>query len=122
MNERRASPRHELWFPLKCETEGVSTDAMAICHDTSSTGMLLALAQPMQIGSALRLRFKLPDESTERVVAGTVVRFEKDAQDPCGLWPHLAAITFDEPSAEIAEAVERSRDFRRPSVPPASRR
>jgi hypothetical protein len=99
--ERREHDRYPLWFPVQLDSEAVQ-EGMAVSHDTSRTGILLAVAAPLDVGTEVTLTFRVPPDSPdERRVKGRVVRVEPNSADPFGLWPHKMAIEFAEPEPEL---------------------
>lgn len=103
--ERREHDRYAFWFPVQVETVSMQ-EGMGVSHDTSRTGILLALAAPLAVDADVTLTFRIPPDSpSEHRVRGRVVRVEPNAADPDGLWPHKVAVVFDEPQPAIEEAL-----------------
>ncbi len=67
----------------------------------------MATARELDVGSAITLRFKvtLKDEE-EHVVEGTIVRFEKNVEDPDSLWPFMVAVEFGKQTPTLEPLIE----------------
>jgi len=103
--ERREHDRFPLWFPVQVTSETV-TEGMAVSHDTSQTGILINVALPLPVGTAVTLAFRVPpDHPVEHKVKGRVLRLTPNTDDPYGLWPLRMAVEFDEPQITIEASV-----------------
>ncbi len=95
-----------MWLPARLEGEGVST-GFAVSQDVSKTGVLIAVADELEVGATLTLTFESPGkEAAHAPISGRIVRVEANSEDPYGLWPHRVAVEFDEPVPELAESLE----------------
>ena len=75
-------------------------------RNISRTGMLVATAAKLALGAPVVVKFRLePAEADTRVLEGTIVRFEKNDEDPGGLWPYMVAVEFDEPDPMLESMV-----------------
>lgn len=93
--QRREHGRYRIWFPVRVTAEGV--DGMAVNHDISAGGMLMALSAKLRDGEAVTVRFRVPPDSPdEHEVQGKVIRIEDNADDPDGMWPYRMAVAFDD--------------------------
>ena len=96
-NERRGTPRHTAWFPIRLDADELG-NAVAIAKNVSQNGMLLASYQKIAVGAPVRLSLHLrPGEAKPRMVRGTIVRLVPNDEDPQGMWPHKIAVEFDDP-------------------------
>jgi hypothetical protein len=99
----RRTSRYEVWLPVKV---GELADGMAISHNVSGRGMLLVTARTLEVGASVQVVVSLPpDGETEKHLHGRVVRVEENTDDPHGLWPHRLAVEFDEPVADLEQAL-----------------
>lgn len=73
-------------------------EGTAISFDVSATGLLLAAAGKLDVGTHVTLKFTVNEGDEERSVTGRVVRVEPHAEAP---WKHRMAIEFDEPHPEL---------------------
>jgi hypothetical protein len=88
---------------------GSEVDGMAVNHNVSASGMLIALSARLKVGARVDLRFSVPASAEpERMLQGKVVRIEDNAEDPDGLWPYRMAVAFDDPDPELIPALERA--------------
>ena len=82
--QQRQHGRYRLWFPVRITSTGV--DGMAVNHNISAGGMLIALSARLEVDSPVEIRFSVPTAAqSERVMRGKVVRIEDNADDPDGL-------------------------------------
>lgn len=70
-------------------------------HNVGAGGMLLASSADLSPGQRLKVVFAVPSDGTQRELDGTVVRVEKNDDDPEGMWPNRIAIAFDQVSEEL---------------------
>ncbi len=78
----------------------------AVAKDVSAKGILLAARRQLELGSQVHVSLHIdPESGTPRLVQGTVVRQEPNANDPGGLWPYKVAIEFDQADEELLTAV-----------------
>ena len=94
--------------------EGGAT--LAVSHNVSKSGMLMATAEHLEEGAPVKARFSVPPNEREHELDGRVVRFEKNEHDPEGLWPYRVAVEFDEVHPELEPQLEAS--LERQSRPP----
>ena len=73
-------------------------EGTAISFDVSATGLLLAAAGKLDVGTHVTLKFTVTASDEERQVTGKVVRVEPHDEAP---WKHRMAIEFDEPHPEL---------------------
>ncbi len=76
--------------------------ADAVCRDVSGRGMQLALSEPVAEGARVSLAFELPDGTGHRILAGRVVRSERNSDESRVLWPHKAGVQLDHADAALA--------------------
>ncbi len=95
MDERRASERFPVWFPMTVVTDG-GEEGTAITFDASAGGLLMACAGGLPVGAHVTLRFTLTAEGSERRVGARVVRSEEQS-DEAGPWRFRMAVEYDEP-------------------------
>jgi len=101
LDDRRAAQRFEMWFPM--EIEGGSGGQLAISHNASRTGALVASTGPFEVGADVMLRFLIGLVEPVRVeVRGRVLRHEH--RRGADLWQHLMAVEFHEPVAQLEKA------------------
>lgn len=98
MNERRITPRHQLWLPVKVDA---LREGLAVTHDASEKGLLMVTASRLDPGSAVTVVLKAPDGTETHHLSGRVVRVEANTDDPLGLWPHRMAVEFDQPEPKL---------------------
>jgi hypothetical protein len=93
--QRRQHGLYRLWFPVRVSS--FNLDGMAVNHDISAGGMLIALSARLEVGASVEVRFSVPTAPQgERLMKGRVVRIEQNAEDPDGMWPYRMAIAFDD--------------------------
>ncbi|MDD9939142.1 MAG: PilZ domain-containing protein [Myxococcales bacterium] len=93
--QRREHGRYRVWFPVRVTSDDV--DGMAVNHDISAGGMLMALSARLREGEHVKITFRVPPDSpAEHVVEGRVVRIEENTEDPEGMWPYRIAVAFDD--------------------------
>lgn len=95
MDERRASERFPVWFPMTVVTDD-GEEGTAITFDASVSGLLMACGGALPAGSHVTLKFTLHAEGTERSVGARVVRVEEQSFDS-GPWRYRMAVEYDEP-------------------------
>lgn len=113
--DRRKGRRFEVWFPMRFEPEEGGT-TLAVSHNVSKSGMLMATAERLEEGAPVKARFSVPPNDEEHELHGRVVRFEKNESDPEGLWPYRVAVEFSEVHPELEPLLETS--LERQSRPP----
>jgi hypothetical protein len=101
--ERRAQPRHLIWFPVTIESSpGTPGELWSVCRDVSTGGILVNAAGLLEAGAKVAVTFRVhPDDAEERRLEGRIVRIMPNTDDPLGPWPHRLAIEFDEPVPEL---------------------
>ncbi|MGD8858734.1 MAG: PilZ domain-containing protein [Myxococcales bacterium] len=103
--QRRHHGRYRIWFPVRLEAEAV--DGMAVNHNISAGGMLVALSTKLSEGERVRVHFRMPPDSQARhAVEGKVVRIEGNPEDPDGMWPYRIAVAFDDVDPELVPFLE----------------
>lgn len=106
MDERRRSPRLRAWFLMQVQSAERGR-WLAMTRNMSESGALLATASRLAVGEPVTLIFKLgAEDESERELAGTIVRVERNVEDPGGFWPHRVAVEFEQPVPELARAIE----------------
>ena len=85
-DERRLAPRHNLKIPLRVQPVGLprAPARLAESSNVSSRGIYFSSDLPFQVGTALEVTFRMPEEVTgevprEWVCRGRVVRTDADA-------------------------------------------
>lgn len=96
MDERRASERFPVWFPMTVVTDD-GEEGTAITYDASAGGLLMACAGVLAVGAHVTLRFTLSAEGSERRVGARVVRVEEQKGGDAGPWRFRMAVEYDEP-------------------------
>jgi hypothetical protein len=80
---------------------------MAITHDASPAGVLMVAASTLDVGAAVDITFQIPPSGKiEHHVTGRVVRVEKNASDPLGMWPYRIAVEFDHLDPELEPIID----------------
>lgn len=106
--QRRQHARYHIWFPVQIDSGDLS-GAMAINHNIGAGGMLLALSAELGVGQEATVTFRLPpDGKQEQQMRGTILRIEKNPEDPDGVWPYRIAIAFDEISESLVPLLEKA--------------
>lgn len=97
--ERREHRRRRFWLPV--QIDGLPT-GFAVSHDASGNGLLLVCGTTLDVGTTVRLTFRLPPGGPDELgVSATVVRIAPNDEDPDGLWPYKMAVRFDAPVGEL---------------------
>jgi len=85
-DERRLTPRYNLKIPLRVQPIGVPSTPIRLAEssDVSARGIYFASDLPFQVGTALQIVFRMPEEVTgetprEWNCRGRVVRADADA-------------------------------------------
>jgi hypothetical protein len=102
--QRRGHLRYQIWFPV--QLDGNAQPKIAMTHNTSASGMLVAIASQLAVGEPVVLHFRLPPNGAEYRLNGRVLRIEPNAEDPQGSWPFRAAIEFDEVAEQLQPLLE----------------
>lgn len=101
MDERRIAKRYEVWFPMRFDTE-TSGQGVAVSHNISTTGVLMATAGTLDEGATVTVHFQIsPRDPSEHRIEGRIIRIEPNAADPHGLWPMRVAVEFQNPLPEL---------------------
>lgn len=79
---------------------------MSISRDVSASGVLVVAAAELKVGSSVEVTLAVPNEGTERVIKGTIVRVEPNAADAEGLWRHKVAVAFEENVEQLEGVLE----------------
>jgi hypothetical protein len=97
--DRRSHTRYRIWLPAQVDE---LKEGMAITHNASPTGVLMVAASTLDVGSSATITIQIPTSTPqERRHTGKVVRVERNAADPYGMWPYRIAVEFDTPDAEF---------------------
>lgn len=111
--ERRKHVRYELWFPVRI-IAGDKPEALGVTRDASRAAIRVSAATKLEVGERVTVTFTLPESESEQKIDGKILRMEKNADDPHGLWPFRITVSFDEEVPELEallkEGVERTRD------------
>lgn len=104
--ERRASRRHNVWFPIQVDAD-TRENRLAICHDCSVTGVLLRTPSRFQPGERVKITFRVRKAQHAPVeTTGEVVRVNETQTDGFTWWPRLVAIRFDQAIPELESMLE----------------
>jgi hypothetical protein len=91
--QRREHGRYRIWFPL--QLKGDQVDGMAVNHNISAAGMLIAVSTRLSVGAPVSVRFRMPNATdVEHELKGSIVRIEDNSADPEGMWPYRIAVAF----------------------------
>jgi hypothetical protein len=105
--QRREHGRYRIWFPL--ELKGDQVDGMAVNHNISAAGMLIAVSTRLQVGAPVTVRFRMPTAAAvEHELNGTIVRIEDNSADPEGMWPYRIAVAFDHVEDALVPFLEKA--------------
>ncbi len=105
-DDRREAKRYEVWFPLQIEADS-SERQIAVSHDASHKGLLVATPAEVKAGASVKLRLRLPGpEKREHECEGVIVRVERNPHDPDGPFGYHVAIEFDEEVPELQRVLE----------------
>jgi hypothetical protein len=109
--DRRARLRHQAYFPAQIDAG--QGQRSALIRDLSVTGALLLTRARLKVGDPVKLSLYISgDPENVRVVAGRVVRDERRSVECSDVWPHSAAIHFDEAlTAEFEPEVKRLAEY-----------
>jgi hypothetical protein len=100
MEDHRRDARYTLWFPVDVETDAKHT--LAVAKDVSKSGIGVSASAGLEVGASVTLSFRVPpDTGEQRTVTGTVVRHQRNPDDPHGMWPHRIGIAFTEAMPEL---------------------
>ncbi|MCB9593626.1 MAG: PilZ domain-containing protein [Sandaracinaceae bacterium] len=99
MDDRRASERYPVWFPITVVTDD-GEEGTAITYDASVNGILMACAGSLAVGSHVTLKFTLSSEGSERRVGATIVRAQEQTED-AGPWRYQLAVEYDTPHPDL---------------------
>lgn len=109
-SERRRGKRLRSWFAVEIRRAG-NPVILSMCRNMSYSGALLATAAHFELGERITLSFNLtPGSARPTTVAGRVVRFVEDAEDPDGLWSHHLGVEFDQELPEVEPELEGDRE------------
>ena len=113
MDERRERARHEVWFPVRVDSEKIG-EHVAVTRDVSSGGVLLSTRSAPEEGARVIVSFKvLPEDEVEHQVVAHIVRVEPNPEDPDGLWPLRIALAFETPVPELESQLSAAEAKRR---------
>jgi hypothetical protein len=107
--EHRERERSRVWLPIRLRLD--AGDTLAVTYDASDKGVLLLTAAELAVGARVTLTFELPGRdgsaaSRERTATGRVLRAGANQEDPNGLWPHRAAVAFDQVVEGLGAEIE----------------
>ena len=88
--------------------EAETVTGLALNHNISAGGMLIALSAELGVGEAITATFSLPKSKGEHTVHGRILRIERNREDPEGMWPYRVAVEFDDVSPDLVPLVERA--------------
>jgi hypothetical protein len=97
VEDRRREPRYDLAVPIR--VDGVKY-GLAVTHNASQNGLLVVLASAVDIGTAITLTFQGAGAS-QKPLRATVVRSDRNVDDPGGLWPFRVGLHLDEPIEDL---------------------
>ena len=83
-----------MWFPVQLHG-GELNGGMAINHNMGPGGMLIASSAELAAGTEVMCSFVVPSSSKQQQIKGRVIRVEKNADDPDGMWPYRIALAFE---------------------------
>lgn len=121
MEEKRTYRRYNLWFPVTLERLGGAlsepppppssgargNEVWAICRDASPSGILVSSMRPIPPGTVVRVRFRIrPMETADRVLEGSIVRSEQNADDLTLAFPYRAAVEFRSALPDLLDELE----------------
>ncbi len=95
-DERRRARRRFLTLPVRIDTHS-RPERFAITRNLSRTGALLATQSRFRIGAKAVLLFHADGKGKRSPVEARIVRLELNSEDATGLWPYLAAVSFETP-------------------------
>ena len=105
--QRRQHGRYRIWFPVRVTGEGV--DGMAVNHNISAGGMLIALSARLEVDATVEVRFVVPtDAKGEHVLRGKVVRIDDNLEDPDGMYPYRMAVAFEDVEPSLIPLLEQA--------------
>ena len=111
MNDKRSYRRYEIWFPVTLERPAApeaERAVWAICRDASPGGILVSSMLPLHLHESCRVRFRLrPDEPTEHIVTGSVVRAERSVDEVALAFPYRTAVEFTTSEDTLLEELEK---------------
>lgn len=81
---------------------------MAINHNMGPGGMLLASSAELAAGTEITCSFVVPSSTTQHQIKGHVIRVERNADDPDGMWPYRIALAFDDVVDELVPLLEQA--------------
>lgn len=105
-SNRRAYTRYEIWFPVTL-TLG-ERQAVGICRDASTKGLLVSCTASLEIGDVVTARFRVSVDSPEHNLAGRVVRRDENADELQLAFPFRLAVEFDHAQSDLEERIRRS--------------
>lgn len=106
VSDRRTNTRHLAVFPAHVDT-GTGNKRTAVIRDLSVTGALLLTRARVKVGDEITLSLYLTGDPTQaREVKGRIVRDERRSLEVSDVWPYAAAVHFDEPLADLEDAVK----------------
>jgi hypothetical protein len=105
--ERRGRTRYNVWFMMKLAGgTGGAEDTLAVSHNASETGLLLATATKLEVGAAVKVKIKPSADADEREIDTRIVRVEQNPHDTMGLWPWLVAVELIPPLDALDKFLE----------------
>ena len=104
MDERRASERFPVWFPMTVVTDA-GEEGTAITFDASTNGLLMGCVGSLAVGAHVTLRFSLGGEREAREVAATVGRVQ-ELTGGAGPWRFRMAVEYDDAHPELEALIQ----------------
>lgn len=104
---RRQHARYQVWFPVQLHG-GELAGGMAINHNMGPGGMLVASSAELAAGTEVTCSFVVPTTKEQRQIKGHVIRVEKNAEDPDGMWPFRIALAFDTVADDLVPLLEQA--------------
>ncbi len=102
-SERRRNLRRKVWFPMEI-AEGERRKRIAVSHNASESGILLASRSRFELGDEVVLRFKVRPSDEIQELTGIVVRYEEDVD--ADLWPHVVAVRFSQNADDLGACLD----------------
>jgi hypothetical protein len=104
--QQRTHGRYRIWFPVQIASGPV--DGMAFNQNISAGGMLVAVSARLEVDADVVVRFQVPPDQHEHVVQGRILRIERNADDPEGIWPYRVAVAFESVDEALIPFLERA--------------
>jgi len=76
-------------------------EQLAVSRNVSETGLLIATGTRLEVGAPIKITYREErEDKEEHSVEGRIVRFDRNEDDPVGLWPYMVAVEFSKPPSE----------------------